>query len=282
MQLLAHSAYTGARTDGKLSVAMVTVSVVNQKGGVGKTTTTINLAYALALQGLRVLAVDLDPQASLTIYAGLDVQELEGRRKTLYYSLVEDEPIEQLITETEHFDVIPNSIRLSTGEAELVASPLTGPHLLKGLLASLRARYDYILIDCPPTLTLLTVNALAAADEVLIPVKTDILSLMGITLLLDSIEKTRRRANPDLKILGILPTMHNARYTHDQEALEELHHLGEHGIRVFEPISRSTAFDQAPAEFRSTLELDPSNPGARGYYKLAEAIVSGNVHIHDQ
>lgn len=258
------------------------LAVVNQKGGVGKTTSTINLAYALSQLGQRVLAVDLDPQASLTIYTGLNVQALEAERQTLYYSLVEDEPIEHLVTATEHFDVVPNSIRLSTGEAELVASPLTGPHLLKGLLAPLKARYDYILIDCPPTLTLLTVNALAAADEVLIPVKTDILSLMGITLLLDSIEKTRRRANPDLQILGILPTMHNARYTHDQEALEELQHLGEHGIRVFEPISRSTAFDQAPAEFRSTLELDPSNPGARGYYKLAEAIVSGNVNIHDQ
>lgn len=256
---------------------MSIIAIVNQKGGVGKTTTTINLAYALAKLGQRVLAVDLDPQASLTIYTGLDVQALEAERRTLYYALLEDEPIEHLVTQTEHFDVIPNSIRLSTGEAELVASPLTGPHLLKGLLAPLRERYDTILLDCPPTLTLLTVNALAAADEVLIPVKTDFLSLMGITLLLDSIEKTRRRANPDLEILGILPTMHNARYTHDQEALEELRHLEGHGLRVFEPVSRSTAFDRAPAEFRSTVEMEPANPGAKAYYQLAEVIARGLV-----
>ena len=166
------------------------IAIVNQKGGVGKTTTTVNLAFALSQLGQRVLVVDLDPQASLTVYAGLDVQALDAKRKTLYYGLVQDEPVENLITPTEHFDVLASSIRLSSGEAELVANPLAGPALLSNLIEPVKAEYDFVLIDCPPTLTLLTVNALAAADQVLIPVKTDFLSLMGLSLLLDSIKKS--------------------------------------------------------------------------------------------
>ena len=248
------------------------IAIVNQKGGVGKTTTTVNLAYALSLMGKRVLAVDLDPQASLTIYAGLDVHALEKDKKTLYYALVEDEPAENLVTPAAHFDVLPNSIRLSGGEAELIASPLTGPTLLAEVLRPLRPRYDYVLIDCSPSLTLLTVNALAAAAEVLIPVKTDLLSLMGLVQLLESIDRTRRRANPTLKILGILPTLYNPGYNHDQEALETLKATG---LRVFEPVRRSTVFDQATSEFRPTTESSPNHPGAQSYYLLARAIVEG-------
>ena len=251
------------------------IAIVNQKGGVGKTTTTVNLAYALSKLRQRVLVVDLDPQASLTIYSGLDIRGLDEERKTLYHALLEDVPVENIIATTEHYHVIPSSIRLSTGEAKLVADPLTGPALLAGILKPIKDRYDYILIDCPPTLTLLTVNALGAANQVLIPVKTDFLSLMGLPLLLDSVANARKRANPDLEILGILPTMHSAHYSHNQEALAQLHALGAQGVRVFEPINRSTGYDKAAAEYRATLDVAPNTPGAENYYKLAEVIVDG-------
>ena len=255
------------------------IAVVNQKGGVGKTTTTASLAYALSQRSQRVLAVDLDPQASLTVTTGLDVQKLDRDGKTLYHALVEGVLVEDLIQKTEHFDVLPSSIRLSTGEARLVADPHTGPGLLANVLAPVHERYDFVIVDCPPTLTLLTVNALAAADGVLIPVKTDFMSLMGIPLLLDSVEQTRQRANPGLNIIGILPTMHSAHYSHNQEALDELRHLEEtRGVRVFDPITRSTAFDKAPAEHRTVLEAEPGHPGATAYYQLADVILDGVQH----
>ena len=142
--------------------------------------------------------------------AGLDVRELDREGKTLYHVLVEGTPADQIVQTMEHVDVLASSIRLSTGEAKLIADPHAGPGLLSSVLAPIRERYDFILIDCPPQLTLLTVNALSAATGVLIPTKTDFMSLMGIPLLLDSVEQTRRRANPRLEVIGILPTMHSA------------------------------------------------------------------------
>lgn len=245
------------------------IAVANQKGGVGKTTSTINISACLAKMGHKVLAIDLDPQASLTIYTGHDPRTLDDEEKTIYYGLISETPLSELII-SGSFDLIASSIRLATGEAELILSPYGKATILREKVEEIRDQYDFILIDCPPTLTLITVNALSCADYVLIPVKTDYLSLMGIPLLLESIEQTTRKANRNLKVLGVLPTMYNPRYGHDIEALTELKNSLEPDVKVFEPIHRSTNFDKAPSEGRATIDLLPNAPSVQNYYKLAE------------
>jgi chromosome partitioning protein len=248
------------------------IALANQKGGVAKTTSTINLGYALAERGKSVLMIDSDPQSSLTIYAGQDPKALEDRQATLYYGFMKDRPLEELIIPSKP-SLIPSSIRLANAEPELVQE-WDSASVLKTKLAPLLGMFDYILIDCPPTLTLLTVNALAAANLVLIPVKTDFLSIMGIPLLLQTVERIQTKANPSLKILGVLPTMFIERNNHDNECLTEIRNSLEPKIRVFEPIKRSTAFDKSAAEARPTLEFLPNTPGVQNYYQLADDIIA--------
>jgi chromosome partitioning protein len=248
------------------------IALANQKGGVAKTTSTINLSYALTERGKSVLMIDSDPQSSLTIYAGQDPKALEDKQATLYYGFMKDKRLEELIIPSKP-SLIPSSIRLANAEPELVQE-WDSASVLKTKLAPLLGMFDYILIDCPPTLTLLTVNALAAANLVLIPVKTDYLSIMGIPLLLQTVERILTKANPSLKILGVLPTMFVERNNHDNECLTEIRNSLEPKIRVFEPIKRSTAFDKSAAEARPTLEFLPNTPGVQNYYQLADDIIA--------
>lgn len=250
------------------------IAVANQKGGVGKTTSTINLAFALARRGKTVLAIDADPQASLTFYFGQDERILEENRRTLFYSLVQDRLFSDLLIEGNPA-LIASSIMLSKADRELMLRMRYTDTLLREKLRELGNAYDVILIDCPPTLTLLTSNALAAAHAVLIPVKTDLLSILGIPLLLEEIEQVRARANPNLTIWGVLPTLYNTRFTNDNEALEALKGiLAPKGIRVFPPIPRSTGYDRASGEGVPTVVLSPNAPGVEVYYQLADEVLN--------
>jgi chromosome partitioning protein len=260
------------------------VAVANQKGGVGKTTSTINLAHALIALGQKVLVIDSDPQSSLSVICGIDpaqMRELDDAGRTLYFGLVKNVALSTLVmaggltADGAHPSLIPASIRLANAEQELV-SPFGTANILQEKLLPLKHDFDVILIDCPPTLSLLTVNALTAADAVLIPCKTDFMSVYGISLLLDTIENVQRRANPQLKVLGILPTLFNATAKHDNEVLHELRRSVAHkNIETFEPVHRSTVFDKSNLENRAAIELYPNNKGISAYRAVAQKIIAG-------
>lgn len=246
------------------------IAIANQKGGVAKTTSSINLAYALVQRGQKVLLVDMDPQSSLTIYCGLNPKQLEQEQKTMYWALMKDREIADIIIPNAP-SIIASSIHLASAEAELITL-WDSATVLRDKIASIKDQYDVVLIDCPPSLSLLTINALAAADSVLIPVKTDYLSIMGIPLLIDTVEKMQKRTNTRLRIFGVLPTVFNSRNKHDNDCLTDLKQALEPRVKVFDPVKRSTIFDRSAAEGKSTLELSPGASGTEVYNYLADSI----------
>ncbi len=195
------------------------ISIINQKGGVAKTTTTFNLAGNLASLGYKVLQIDIDPQGSLTIANGIEPQTLE---KSMYDVLLNEMDMKEILIELEeNLSLAPSNLDLSVGEISIV-NIMARETILKRSLRRIKEGYDYILIDCPPNLGLLTINALTASDKVLIPVSTDYLALRGLELLVETIEKVKNNLNENLEILGIVATMHDLRTRHSGEILEVL------------------------------------------------------------
>jgi chromosome partitioning protein len=245
------------------------IAFANQKGGVAKTTTTLNLAVAFKEQGFEVLAVDLDPQGNLTMSQGWNPDEIE---RSMFDVLVHQLPITEIIRPAE-VDVAVSSIDLAG--AELALSSLIGrERALTKALAPVKAKYDYILIDTPPSLGLLTINALVASDGVIVPVQCEYLSLRGLVQLENTLSMIRENLNPDVEIQGILPTMYDKRLLHSKEAVEILKE--NFGDLVFKTLIRKTIrFAEAPVKGQSVLSYDPRGEAAELYRDLAQEVLNG-------
>jgi chromosome partitioning protein len=249
------------------------IAIANQKGGVGKTTTTINLGVVLAQMQKQVLAVDLDPQAALTAGLGLDAYELG---ETIYTGLTsEGFLIDRVVRSVRaHLDLIPANIDLAAAEMELIGE-LRREFVLKRILTPLYSRYDLVLIDCPPSLGMLTTNALCACGEVLIPMQCEYFAMRGIRLLLDVIRRIKTRLNPSIELLGIVPTMYATGTIHAQEVLSEIRAI--FGEKVFDTvIHKSIRFAEASVANEAMGEYSSKHKGAIAYAELARQLVGRN------
>ena len=245
------------------------IAFANQKGGVAKTTSTLNLAVAFKETGLRVLIVDLDPQGNLTMSQGLNPDEID---RSMYDVLVHRLPIEEVIQQRE-VDLAVSSIDLAGAELAL-ASQIGRERALEKAIVGVRERYDYILIDTPPSLGLLTINAFVAADGVIVPVQTEYLSLRGLVQLENTLAMVRENLNPNVQVEGILPTMFDRRLLHSREAVEIL--VENFGELVFNTKIRKTVrYAEAPVKGQSVLAYDPTGEAAMLYRDLAKEVLNG-------
>ncbi len=247
------------------------IALTNQKGGVGKTTTTINLGAALVETGRKVLLVDFDPQGSLSVGLGINPHTLDISVYNLLLS--REHTIDEVITPSvvHGLDILPANIDLSAAEMQLV-SEVAREHTLKRVLDRVRNRYDVILIDCAPSLGLLTVNALTAADKVLIPLECEFFALRGVALLTDTIAKVTDRINPDLELLGIVGTKFDSRTLHSREVLERV--VQAFGDRVFHTVVRRTIrFPETTVAGEPITTYSPNSPGSVAFRNLAKEVL---------
>ena len=245
------------------------IAFANQKGGVAKTTSTLNLAVAFKERGLKVLIVDLDPQGNLTMSQGLNPDEID---RSMFDVLVHKLPIEQVIRTTE-VDLAVSSIDLAGAELAL-ASMIGRERALEKALEPIRGEYDYVLIDTPPSLGLLTINAFVAADGVIVPVQTEYLSLRGLVQLENTLSMVRDNLNPKVEIVGILPTMYDKRLLHSKEAVDIL--TENFGDLVYKTRIRKTIrYAEAPVKGQSVLAYDPHGEAATLYRDLAKEVLNG-------
>lgn len=246
------------------------LAVVNQKGGVGKSTTAVNLSASLGQLGSKVLLVDLDPQGNATSGFGLNKNQ---RELCIYNALLGDASIEQMIepVEIEHVFVVPATIQLAGAEIELV-SAMSRETKLRAILKPVRKDFDFIIIDCPPSLGLLTLNALTAADGLLIPIQCEFYALEGLSKLLDSVRLVKTHLNPELEVFGVVMTMYDSRTRLAQQVVEEVRDFFED--KVFSTlIPRTVRLSEAPSFGQPVTLYDPSGKGAEAYMNLAKEVI---------
>ena len=249
------------------------ISIANQKGGVGKTTTTINLAVCLADAGNRVLIIDSDAQGNATSGIGIQKSQVE---KDIYDVLVDEIPIKEAILKSnhQHVDIVPATIQLAGAEIELTAQMAREMRLKLGLEAVLND-YDYVLIDCPPSLGQLSINAFTASNSILIPVQSEYYALEGLSQLLNTVRLVQKHFNPNLAIEGVLLTMYDARTNLGAQVIEEVRKY--FGDRVYDTIiPRNTRLAEAPSHGVSIIDYDPKSRGAEVYQELAKEVLAAN------
>jgi chromosome partitioning protein len=254
-------------------------ALVNQKGGVGKTTTAVNLSAFLAARGQRTLLIDVDPQANATSSLGFDKHQIKS---STYDVLVNDLPLRQIVQLTKRLrlDLGPSATQLAGAEIELVEMP-DREKRLKHALTDVLHNYDYILIDCPPSLGLLTVNALTAAQGVLIPVQCEYLALEGLSQLMNTIQLVRKGLNPGLVVRGLMMTMYDSRMRLAQQVVNEVQaHFGD---KVFSTlIPRSVRLGEAPSYGEPILSYAPTSPGGVAYAQLADELLEGDRALSEK
>ncbi|MFU8812468.1 MAG: ParA family protein [Balneolaceae bacterium] len=249
---------------------MRTIAFTNQKGGVGKTTTTINTGAGLSKFGYKVLLVDMDPQANLTYSLKVHSQRLE---KNVYHVLRGELGVRDIVMHHKEFDILPASIDLSGAEMELINEPAR-EFILRDALAEVQNDYDYILIDCPPNLGILTLNAFTASNELVIVLQSEYLALHGLSKLMDMIKIVQKRLNPNLKVEGIVCTLYDGRKNLNREVVS---HIRDHfGSKVFKTLIRdNVALAEAPSHHKTIFEYDSESYGAQDYLEFAKEIRNG-------